>query len=138
MNKQGASNRLVYDECAYAQKMSDSTSPFQYRTYMGAYENSEKCKYDKFWKPFDPEIVDVESELRNITRPATKCANLKYNPACKKSAMCTSTYDPSRPVIFNVDVCPVVFNNIPRQTSNGMRPVLGLESGSSMCGGKKQ
>jgi hypothetical protein len=130
MNKQGASNRLVYDECAYAQRMSDSTSPFQYRTYMGAYENSEKCKYDKFWKPFDGEIVDVESELKNITRPATKCANLKYNPACKKSAMCTSTYDPSRPVILNVDVCPVVYNNIPRQTSNGMRPVLGLEGGN--------
>ena len=40
-----------------------------------------------------------------------------------------STYDPSRPVIMNRDVCPVVFNNIPRQTSNGMRPVLEINCG---------
>ncbi len=133
MNKQGASNRLPYDECAYAQRMSDSTSPFQYRTFVGAYENCEKCKFDKFWRPFDAEIVDVESELKNITRPATKCANLKYNPACKKSDLCMSTFDPSRPVIMNRDVCPVVFNNIPRQTSNGMRPVLEMS-----CEAKKQ
>jgi len=123
---QGSSNRLPYDECSYAQKIGDSTSPFQYRTYMGAYENCEKCKYDKFWKPFDVEIVDVESELKNITRPSTKCANLKYTPSCKKSAMCTSTYDPSRPIVFAPDVCPIVFNNIPKQTSNGMRTPIDL------------
>ncbi len=124
---QGSSNRLVYDECAYAQKLGDSTSPFQYRTYMGAYENCDKCKYDKFWRPFDPEIVDVESELKNISRPATKCANLKYSPTCKKSNMCMSTFDPSRPVVLLPDVCPIIFNNIPKQTSNGMRPTMELK-----------
>jgi hypothetical protein len=123
MNKQGASNRLVYDECAYAQRMSDSTSPFQYRTFIGAYENAEKCKQDKFWKPFDVEVVDVESELKNITRPATKCAILKYHPSCVKSDMCMSTYDPSRPIILDKDICPVVKNNIPRLTSNGLSPL---------------
>lgn len=122
MNKQGASNRLPYDECAYAQKINDSTSPFLYRTYVGAYENCEKCKYNKFWRPFDPEIVDVESELKNISRPATKCTVLKYHPACKKSNMCISTFDPSRPVILDRDVCPVVFNNIPRQKTSGFVP----------------
>jgi len=121
MNKQGSSNRLIYDECAYEQKKGDSTSPYEYRTYMGMYENCEKCKFDKFWKPFDPEIVDVESELKNITRPATKCSNLKYNPSCKKSDLCVSTFDNKRPIIFNRDVCPVVFNNIKRQTSNGLK-----------------
>ena len=127
MNKQGASNRLVYDACAYVQRLSDSTSPFLYRTYIGNYENCEKCKYDKFWRPFDAEVVDVESELKNITRPATKCANLKYNPACKKSDMCMSTYDPSRPVILNRDVCNIVFNNIPRNISNGLTAPIDLK-----------
>jgi len=130
MNKQGASNRLPYDECAYAQKMSDSASPFQYRTYAGAYENNEKCIYDKFWRPFDGEVVDIESELKNITRPSTKCANLKYTPACKKSAMCTSTYDPSRPVIVDRDVCSIVLNNIPRQTSTGFSQPVGSKCGN--------
>jgi hypothetical protein len=127
MNKQGSSNRLIYDECAYAQKLGDSTSPFQYRTYMGMYENCEKCVQDKFWRPFDAEIVDVESELKNISRPATKCASLKYHPACKKSDMCISTYDNSRPVVLNRDVCPVVKNNIPRMSSNGLNPVADLQ-----------
>jgi len=129
MNKQGSSNRLLYEDCAFAQRVSDSTSPFQYRTYMGAYENCDKCKYDKFWRPFDVEIVDVESELKNITRPLSKCASLKYSPTCKKSAMCTSTYEPSRPIVIDPNVCPVVFNNIPRQTSNGVRQPLEMDCG---------
>ena len=123
---QGSSNRLPYDECAYAQKLHDSTTPFQYRTYAGAYENCDKCKLDKFWRPFDPEIVDVESELKNISRPATKCTTLKYHPSCKKSSACMSTFDPSRPVVHNADVCPVVHNNIPKITHNGMRRTLEL------------
>lgn len=127
---QGSSNRLRYDECAYEQQLSDSTTPFQYRTFMGAYENCEKCKFDKFWYKTDTEIVDVESELRNITRPATKCANLKYHPSCKKSSECMSTYDPARPIVFAPEVCPIVFNNIPKQTSNGMREVLTLNCSS--------
>lgn len=126
MNKQGSSNRLIYDECSYVQKLGDSSSQFHYRTFMGMYENDEKCKLDKFWKPFDAEIVDVESELKNITRPFTKCSNLKYHPQCKKSDMCISTYDKSRPVVLNRDVCPIVQNNIKRMTSNGLNPVNNL------------
>jgi hypothetical protein len=129
MNKQGGSSRLIYDECAYAQKLGDSTSPFEYRTFVGMYENCDKCKLDKYWRPFDAEIVDVESELKNISRPATKCANLKYHPGCKKSDMCMSTFDKSRPVILDRDVCSIVKNNIPRLTSNGLRPVSELQCG---------
>ena len=123
---QGSSNRLIYDACAYDLKISDSTSPFTYRTYAGAYENCDKCKFDKFWRPFDAEMVDVESDLKNINRPATKCPTLKYNNKCSKSKTCISTFDKSAPVIFAPDVCPIVYNNIPRQTNNGMRPPMQL------------
>jgi hypothetical protein len=123
---QGSSNRLRYDECAYEQQLSDSTTPFQYRTNIAAYENCEKCKADKFWYKYDTELVDVESELRNINRPATKCASLKFHPNCEKSNTCMSTFDKSAPIILAPEVCPIVFNNIPRQTSNGMREVLAL------------
>ena len=124
MNRQGSSNRLIYDECAYSQDLNESVSPFQYRTYMGAYESCGKCKYDTFWHPFDAEIVDVESELKNITRPGTKCSNLKYHPACKKSKQCISTFDPSRPVVWSPEICPVVKNNIPKLTTTGVKNPL--------------
>jgi hypothetical protein len=124
---QGSSNRLPYDDCAYAQRLHDSTTPYQYRTYVGAYENCDKCKFDKFWRPFDAEIVDVESELKNISRPLSSCASLKYNPKCKKSNSCISTFDPSVPVVHNADVCPIVHNNIKKLTHNGMRKTLELD-----------
>ena len=121
---QGSSNRLHYDECAYAQKIQESTTPFQYRTFMGAYENADKCKYDKFWKPFDPEIIDVESELKNITRPVSKCTSLKYDSTCERSKSCISTFDKLNPVIYNYNVCPIIQNNIPKQKTNGIREPL--------------
>jgi hypothetical protein len=120
MTQQGSSNRLRYDTCAYEKSLTESVSPFAYRTYGGMYENEQKCKKDKFWKRNDVDVVDVESDLKNITRPATKCPSLKYDPKCKKSGQCISTYDPSVPVILDYNVCPIVFNNIPRQTSNGL------------------
>ena len=121
MTQQGSSNRLRYDECAYSKTLTESVSPYAYRMYGGAFENNSKCKKDKFWHPYDVEVVDVESDLKNISRPATKCPSLKYNPSCKKSGFCVSTYDASAPVILNSNVCPIVFNNIPRMTSNGLR-----------------
>jgi len=123
MTQQGSSNRLIYDACACSQNYHDSTSPFKYVTYMGAYENGDKCKCNGFWRPFDPEIVDIESELKNITRPASKCATQKYVPSCKTSSMCISTYHEPKPHIVNT-VCPIVHNNIPRQPCNGLRSKL--------------
>ena len=123
MTQQGSSNRLIYDECACSQNYHDSTSPFSYVTYMGAYENADKCISRHFWRPFDPEIVDLESELKNITRPASKCATEKYLPSCTKSPRCTSTFQKPMPAIVNT-VCPIVHNNIPRQPCNGVRTPL--------------
>jgi hypothetical protein len=120
MTQQGSSNRLIYDTCAYQKELVESVSPFAYRTYGGAYEHEQKCKKDKFWKRIDSDVVDVESDLKNITRPATKCPELKYNPKCNKSGQCISTFDPSVPVILDSNVCPIVFNNIPRQKTNGL------------------
>ena len=123
MTQQGSSNRLLYDACACSQNYHDSTSPFKYVTYMGAYENVDKCRSNKFWRPFDPEVVDMESELKNITRPASKCATFKYLPTCPKTPSCTSTFHQPMPQIVNT-VCPIVHNNIPRQPCNGLRSQL--------------
>ncbi|AYV78696.1 MAG: hypothetical protein Edafosvirus25_10 [Edafosvirus sp.] len=113
----GSSNRQKYDNCAYQKRLYESTSPLKYQLYEGKFENCGKCLYDKFWRPFD--LVDVESELRNQNRPLSQCDQFKYNPNCPRSKMCLSTFDPSVPVVYVPEICPIVFNNIPKRISPG-------------------
>lgn len=115
----GAYNRLIYDPCAYAKKLQESVSPLEYRLYEGNYENCNKCTHEnKFWRPFDVDVVDIESELKNITRPNSKCPTMKYNPNCKKSKTCINTFEKA-PVILDKQICPVVTNNITRLSNPG-------------------
>ena len=116
----GASNRLLYDTCAYEKRLYESTSPLSYQLYFGKQENCNKCTdNNKFYVKYQPEIVDVESELLNLTKPLSKCDQFKYSPTCKKSGMCTSTFDRSVPVVLDPQVCPIVFSNIPKRTHPG-------------------
>ena len=116
---QGASNRQIYDCCNYAQTLQQSVDPLQYNLYFGAGENCSKCIDKKAWFKQDRQIVDIESELRNQTRPLSRCDFLKYNPNCKTSDSCISTFDPNVPRILSPSLCPIVYNNIPIQTSPG-------------------
>lgn len=116
---QGASNRQIYDCCAYAQSLQQSVDPLQYQLYFGAQENCSKCIDKKAWFKQDKEIIDIESDLWNINRPLSKCDMYKYNPNCKPSPMCTSTFDPTNPRILSPSLCPIVYNNIPKQDSPG-------------------
>jgi len=115
----GSSNRPIYDNCNYNKRLYESTSPLSYRMYFGAQENCSKCQFDHFYVKFQPEIVDVESELKNLTRPLSQCDQFKYSPSCKKSGLCLSTFDKSVPVILAPEVCPIVYNNIPRRLTPG-------------------
>ena len=115
----GSSNKSIYDECAYEKRLYESTSPLKYRLYGGYGENCNKCINDKFWVKYAPEIVDTESELRLLTKPLSRCDQFKYSPTCKKSGLCTSTFDPKNPIVLAPENCPVVFNNIPRRTHPG-------------------
>src|SRR6185312_3613370 len=96
----GGFTRLQYDECAYQKRLLESTTPLSYRLDMNAYENESKCVFNKanFWHPFDTQIVDTESELKGIGRPASDCPQNHYTPTCQKSKMCTSTFDKSVPI----------------------------------------
>jgi hypothetical protein len=115
----GASNRPIYDSCNYQRLTQISTSPLAYQMYFGKHESCNKCLYDKFYVKYQPEIVDVESELKNITRPLSECDQFKYSPTCKRSGLCLSTFDKSVPVVLAPEVCPIIYNNIPRQTHPG-------------------
>lgn len=116
---QGGSNLQIYDECQYAQYLSVSTSPLQFNLDMTKYENCGKCRQDKFIHPYD--LVDQESELRNQTRPASRCGAMKYSPKCKASPSCTYTKDPSVPVVMPPEACSILFQNIPRRTDCGFK-----------------
>lgn len=116
---QGASNRQIYDCCAYAQALQQSVDPLQYDLYFGAVENCNKCIDKKAWFKQDKEIVDIESDLMNMTRPLTRCDGYKYNPNCKTGPNCISTFDSNAPRILSPSLCPIVYNNIPVQTEPG-------------------
>lgn len=119
----GGFSRLEYDNCAYQKKLFQSVSPLEYQMYAGKFENCDKCTLnkDQFWRPFDREIVDAESELTNRTRRATRCPQFKYGPLCKKSCGCTSTFDRSNPIVMPQEACPIVRNNIPKILHKGYR-----------------
>jgi len=108
----GFSTRLPYDDCAYIKQLNESTAPFSYQMYDGKYENCNKCVYDHFTRPFDEDIINIDSELSNRSRPASNCPSRKYNPHCKKTKNCISTFDKSVPVVLAPEVCPIVYNNL--------------------------
>ena len=127
----GSFNRPIYDNCATQKYYYESTSPLKYRLYHGAHENCNKCTYKKqFWTPY--ELVDIESELRNQTRPLSDCPQFQYNPKCKDSSMCLSTYSPNVPVVFAPEICPIVHSNILSWNSPGYH----LSNPKNMCNGK--
>ena len=118
---QGFSTRLPYDQCAYVKDLTESTAPYSYQMYDGKYENCKRCVFDKYPRPFDGDIVDIESELRNQTRNASKCPSKNYGPTCQKSSQCVSTFDKSVPVVLAPEVCPIVFNNLKWGNDTGVR-----------------
>ncbi len=76
-----SSNRLIYDKCAYATEMKESTGPLEYNLFKGKYENCKQCPVGQFTNilDFGPR-ADVESELYGINRLGTKCPQLKFDP----------------------------------------------------------
>jgi hypothetical protein len=84
-----SSNRLIYDNCAYEQKLNVSTGPSNYSMYPGKYEHSSKCRIQlgqvggNGVSIYDGNMVDLESDLMGIDRRASMCSTSKYQPACK-------------------------------------------------------
>jgi hypothetical protein len=117
----GYSSRLYADPCAYNKRLTESTAPYAYTMYDGKYEQCNVCVYDTYTRPFDGNVVDVESDLTNRSRPASSCPSRKYNPYCKKSAQCISTYDASAPRQIVPEICPITYNNLVWKGGNGIR-----------------
>ncbi len=104
------SNRLIYDDCYYKQYIHGSVSPFKYNMYEGKFENCGKCRKDKFYHPYD--LVDIESELRNQTRPMSACGGWKYNPNTKMPAC---QIFKSQPIKFESPNKRYIYNDNPTE-----------------------
>jgi hypothetical protein len=76
-----SSNRLIYDKCAYATEIKESTSSLDYFMFKGKYQNCTQCPVGEFPNNIEfPILTDVESELYGLTRNGSLCPAQKYNP----------------------------------------------------------
>jgi hypothetical protein len=83
-----SSNRLIYDNCAYEQKLNQSTAPGNYSMYPGKYENSSPCRIQlgqvggNGVSLYTGNMVDLESDLFGIDRQASLCNAKEFKPSC--------------------------------------------------------
>lgn len=104
-----ASANLIYDKCAYSQKIQTSTDPLKYQLYYGKFDNSGRCnkqqQYNGQYESCQQQCytnssllrVDVESDLKGIDRLNSQCVTFKYHPNCTNSKTCVKKNDPRVP-----------------------------------------
>lgn len=116
----GDFTRLIYDPCEYNKRYQEMVGPFEYRMKLFASENPKKCRQDKNKFIMKYDLVDQESELKNIRRVGSKCPSMKYQPDCKTSSTCASTFDTDFfPVTLAPENCPIIHNNLRKVTNRG-------------------
>jgi hypothetical protein len=94
------SNRLKYDNCAYAKDIKESTGQLEYNLFVGKYEKCDKCPVGEYTNILEfGDRATVENELFGLTRPNSKCPSEKFNPSVKfnnpnlsANRMCESIY----------------------------------------------
>ena len=83
-----SSNRLMYDTCEYQTRLNESVGPLQYMLNPMRYENCNKCRMDlgvvggTAVSHIKGNLVDLETELKGITRKASQCPSKKYQSPC--------------------------------------------------------
>ena len=75
-------NKLFYDKCYLDQKQKDNFSIFNYYTDQSMYINNDDSDlYKRTITGTPPQIlINIENDLRNITRENSKCIYKKYIP----------------------------------------------------------
>ena len=79
---------LRYDECDYKHQLHQSTTPLGFQLDPVKYENCSPCRMELGIVAGNNvslprgNLVDVESELRGISRIASRCATMNYNNPC--------------------------------------------------------
>jgi hypothetical protein len=110
-----SSNRLIYDTCAYNQKIKDSRNTLNYMLFKPKYENSAKCKVVSADLKQEQKAA-VENELFNLDRKSTLCASKKFNSATAKKFS-------HKPPTLCQSIYYLTPNNLKRPTDNGLNPI---------------
>jgi hypothetical protein len=83
-----SSNRLIYDTCAYKKELDQSTGSLSYNLNPIKFENCSKCRMElgvvggSAVSQIKGNMVDLESDLRGQTYPASHCPSKHYQPSC--------------------------------------------------------
>lgn len=102
-----SSNHLKYDPCAYQQYIKESRNVGCYQLYAGKYVNQRQCRIGlgvvagNDVSLYKGSLVDLESEMKGITRPNSLCPTNKYMPRCQQP--CNSGL-PSGPINCNSEL----------------------------------
>jgi hypothetical protein len=81
-----ALNRLTYDACAYQKALSESVAPIDYMLDIVKFEHCGKCRNElgllggTAVSHVTGDLVALENDLFNITRPSTRCPAYHYRP----------------------------------------------------------
>lgn len=79
-------NRLTYDTCRYSRELNGNTSILGYLLDEKKFEHPDKCRHKLGLvgganiSQVKGNIIDMESELKGITRLASQCAESKVKP----------------------------------------------------------
>lgn len=100
----GYNSRFLYDQCTFDQNLKSTTEPCKYRLVSDKYEHDQmtikngscstveqqksgckscvvnsKANIEAKWSTIGLR-TDIESDLKTINRPNTRCADLKFHP----------------------------------------------------------
>lgn len=81
--------RTPYDQCAYRKNLRQSTSSLDYILDPNKYYNCNQCRIElgtfggNNVSLSQNNLVNVESDLKNITRQLSSCPERKYLPSCE-------------------------------------------------------
>ena len=86
-----SSNRLNDDTCQYQQALAESTGPGHYQlntppiSCEPCYPNDVQVRLQRSGDSLDlsKPMIDIDSELLNITRPKSKCPSRQFVPECE-------------------------------------------------------
>ena len=90
MTSNRKATRLIYDKCAYDQRVKRNDAELQYSLYPGKFYNNSKCRMElgtvggNNVSLFSGNLVDLESNLMGIQ---------KTNPKCNKDEMRVTNSD---------------------------------------------
>lgn len=109
-------NRLNYDTCQYQQSLSESSGPGHYQlntppiSCEPCYPKDVQIRLQHSGDSVDTSksMIDIDSELMNITRPKSKCPMRKWVPKCDQYQ--SDGYPCGQGVVDTCKTCPKAGN----------------------------